>query len=58
MRNPAAAYGRLKRRLAGQFATDLDSYIAGKTDFLLGVLRSAGFSEAVLEAISDANRKG
>ena len=42
-RNPAKAreYGELKKQLAKQFPTDRESYVAGKTDFLLGVLRSA-----------------
>jgi GrpB-like predicted nucleotidyltransferase (UPF0157 family) len=58
-RNPAAAaaYGQLKKRLADQFPTDVESYIAGKTDFLLELLRSAGFPEAVLQTIRDVNRK-
>jgi GrpB-like predicted nucleotidyltransferase (UPF0157 family) len=58
-RNPAAAtaYGEIKKRLAEQFPTDIDSYIEGKTGFLLEVLRNAGFNEAVLQAIRDANRK-
>jgi GrpB-like predicted nucleotidyltransferase (UPF0157 family) len=56
--NPAAAaaYGQLKKQLAEQFPTDIESYIAGKTDFLLEVLRSAGFPNAVLLTIRDANR--
>jgi GrpB-like predicted nucleotidyltransferase (UPF0157 family) len=37
----AAAYGQLKKKLAEQFPTDIDSYIAGKTNFLLEVLRGA-----------------
>jgi len=57
-RNPAAAaaYGQLKKQLAEQFPTDIDSYVAGKTDFLLDVLRSAGFRDPVLLIIRDANR--
>jgi GrpB-like predicted nucleotidyltransferase (UPF0157 family) len=58
-RNPvtAAAYGRLKKKLAEQFPTDIESYIAGKTDFLLEVLRGAGFPETALLAVRNANRK-
>jgi GrpB-like predicted nucleotidyltransferase (UPF0157 family) len=57
-RNPEAraAYGELKKRLAGQFPTDIDSYVAGKTDFLLELLRNAGFREPVLRAIRNANQ--
>lgn len=53
----AAAYGQLKKQLAAEFQTDIDSYIAGKTDFLLRVLRGAGFSDAALRSIRDANVK-
>jgi GrpB-like predicted nucleotidyltransferase (UPF0157 family) len=58
-RNPAAAsaYGRLKKQLAEQFPTDIEGYIAGKTDFLLEILRSAGFPDVALLAIRDANRR-
>ena len=38
----AAAYGRLKKQLAAQFPTDIDKYVAGKTDFVLATLRAAG----------------
>jgi GrpB-like predicted nucleotidyltransferase (UPF0157 family) len=57
-RNPtvAAAYGQLKKQLEEQFPADIGSYIAGKTHFLLEVLRSAGFTDAVLQTIRDANR--
>ena len=44
--NPAAvaAYGKLKKDLARRFPGDIDSYVAGKTDFLLAILRAAVFS--------------
>jgi GrpB-like predicted nucleotidyltransferase (UPF0157 family) len=53
----AAAYGELKKQLAAQFPTDIDSYIAGKTDFLLEVLRNAGFPTTRLLTIRDQNRR-
>lgn len=58
-RNPVtrAAYGQLKKQLAGQFPEDVANYLAGKTDFLLEVLRGAGLSAAVLRALRDANRR-
>jgi GrpB-like predicted nucleotidyltransferase (UPF0157 family) len=49
-------YGMLKKRLAEQFPEDVDGYTGGKTDFLLGVLREAGFPESVLTSIGDVNR--
>lgn len=57
-RNQAAAnaYGSLKKRLAETFPTDVDRYVSGKTDFLLGVLRESGFPGEVLAAIGQANR--
>ena len=57
--NPSAvtAYGQLKKQLADQFPTDMESYGAGKTAFLLEVLKKEGFSDADLRAIRDANLK-
>lgn len=57
-RDPTAVmeYGRLKKQLASRFPDDIDSYIAGKTDYIIGVLRNAGVPEPGLEAIRDANR--
>ena len=56
-RNPVAAaeYGRLKKQLAEHFPTDVDSYIAAKTEFIVGALRNSGFPDSVLRAIRDAN---
>lgn len=51
------AYGELKKRLAAQFPTDIDSYVDGKTDLILSILRAVGFSPDQLEAIELANRK-
>lgn len=57
-RNAAAAatYGQLKKELAERFRTDRDRYMAGKTDFVMAVLRAAGLPDGVLTAIDDANR--
>lgn len=52
----ARAYSALKMRLAQSFPTDIDRYVDGKTDFLLGVLRECGFTDDALSGISDANR--
>jgi len=51
----AAAYGALKRRLAQAFTHDIDGYVAGKTAFIVGVLREAGFPEDALARIERAN---
>jgi len=50
-----AEYSRIKKELAARFPTDIERYIAGKTDFILTVLRNAGFPESALRAIRDAN---
>jgi len=54
-RDLAAAYSRLKKELALRFSNDIDSYIAGKTDFVLSVLRDAGFALSDLEALAEIN---
>ena len=53
----AQAYGDLKKKLASQFPHDIDSYIDGKTDLILGILQQQGFSSERLAVIERANRK-
>jgi GrpB-like predicted nucleotidyltransferase (UPF0157 family) len=53
----AREYGDLKKRLALESPHDIDHYVEGKTDFILGILRAAGFSPARLDAIERVNRK-
>ncbi len=48
-------YSALKRRLAAE-VEDIGAYVEGKTDLLVGILASAGFTEDELEAIRAANR--
>lgn len=56
-RNPEAVaeYGGLKKHLAEQFPDDIDGYTAGKTEYILAVLRSCGLTEPLLQTIRDAN---
>ena len=56
--NPDAAleYGNLKATLARRFPEDIDSYIAGKTEFILGILQRVGLTSHEIEAIRDINR--
>jgi GrpB-like predicted nucleotidyltransferase (UPF0157 family) len=56
-RDVACRYGELKQRLAAQFPNDIESYVFGKTDFVLEVLRGAGLSEAQLASIARVNRR-
>ena len=52
----ALAYGDLKAALASRFPEDIDSYIAGKTDFILNILRQIGLSDEELAAIQRINQ--
>lgn len=56
--HPEAAreYGELKTSLARRFPDDIDSYIAGKTEFILHVLAEIGLSEEELAEIRRINR--
>ena len=51
----AKEYGDLKVSLARRFPDDIDRYIAGKTDFILGVLREIGFKPHELFDIAAIN---
>jgi GrpB-like predicted nucleotidyltransferase (UPF0157 family) len=53
----ARRYGELKKRLATRFPNDIESYVFGKTDFVLEVLRRAGLTEEQLAAIERVNRR-
>lgn len=56
--NPEAAaqYGALKKQLADRFPNDIDSYVLGKTDFVLDILRRAGLTMEQIEKIERDNR--
>ena len=55
--HPEAAqqYGELKKQLAKRFPDDIDNYIAGKTDFVLGILAQLGLNDEELWTIRDIN---
>jgi hypothetical protein len=40
-----------------RFADDIDSYVEGKTDFILSILAEAGFPAGELDEIRAINRK-
>lgn len=48
-------YARLKQALAVEFPTSIADYIAGKSDFILGILEKHGFGPDHLELIRGAN---
>jgi len=52
----AKLYGELKMRLADQYRHDLERYVVGKTDFIVGILAKAGGSETLLHTVRRANR--
>lgn len=49
-------YGELKRLLAREHPDDVDAYCEGKSEFLLNILRAAGFDPASLDSIENSNR--
>jgi GrpB-like predicted nucleotidyltransferase (UPF0157 family) len=53
----ARQYGELKKELARRFPDDIDSYVFGKTDFILDALRRAGLTEEQLASIEFVNRR-
>jgi len=50
-------YSELKRRLASEYPHDIDSYIEGKCDFIVGILAKVGFTAEEQSQIRKANRK-
>ena len=52
----AAEYGDLKASLARRFPDDIDGYIAGKTEYIIGILRQVGLTDDELAAIRSINR--
>jgi GrpB-like predicted nucleotidyltransferase (UPF0157 family) len=53
----ARRYGALKKQLAEQFPDDMESYIFGKTDLILEILREVGFDQDTLAKIEGVNRR-
>jgi GrpB-like predicted nucleotidyltransferase (UPF0157 family) len=51
----AQAYADLKRALADRFPDDIDGYATSKTDFVTGVLKSAGISPERIRHIRREN---
>ena len=52
----AKEYGELKVSLAKRFPDDIDNYIEGKTDFVLGVLQQLGFNDEELWTLREINK--
>jgi GrpB-like predicted nucleotidyltransferase (UPF0157 family) len=52
----ATAYSTLKKQLAEQFRNDRECYMAGKTAFILSILKRCDFSAGALDSIKQANQ--
>lgn len=50
-------YSSLKKKLASKFEYDIDSYIDGKTDFIIDILKRCGITERDQIDISNQNKK-
>ena len=52
----ATNYGELKTHLSHRYANDIDRYVDGKTEFLVGILVQCGFPIHEIASIRTANR--
>jgi GrpB-like predicted nucleotidyltransferase (UPF0157 family) len=50
-------YGDLKKELAKRFPDDMGSYIEGKTEFIISILKQYHFDEDELKEIRNINKK-
>jgi len=53
----AKKYGELKLLLASKYKNDIDSYVEGKSSFLLSILEECGFSNEDIYEIENINHK-
>jgi GrpB-like predicted nucleotidyltransferase (UPF0157 family) len=53
----ARAYGELKKQLARRFPEDIESYVYGKTDLVLDILRKMNLPADRIAAIERVNRR-
>ncbi|NRF38283.1 GrpB family protein [Pedobacter foliorum] len=52
----ALEYGAIKMELAKKYPFDIDSYIEGKTDFIISILAKNGFDDKILSSIKQQNK--
>lgn len=52
----ALEYGAIKMELAKKHPFDIDSYIEGKTDFIISILAKNGFDDKILSSIKQQNK--
>jgi GrpB-like predicted nucleotidyltransferase (UPF0157 family) len=53
----AVEYGKLKKKLVSRYKNDIDAYVEGKTEFIIGLLKNSGFTNMELSKISGVNKK-
>jgi GrpB-like predicted nucleotidyltransferase (UPF0157 family) len=51
----AKAYGALKKSLADRYPHDIESYVRGKTEFLLSILSATGWSAEMIDNVRSQN---
>ena len=56
MPNKVIEYSDLKQRLADQFPHDINSYIDGKTNFIIDILSKTGMNTDVTSLIDKENK--
>ncbi len=54
--NSQDEYSKLKKDLAEKYPDDIDSYVEGKTAFIVGILKASSFNQDEIEAITSANK--
>jgi GrpB-like predicted nucleotidyltransferase (UPF0157 family) len=52
----SSQYGELKKRLAAEFPHDIDSYVDGKTDFIINILKQVDLSREEADLVSLENK--
>ncbi len=50
-------YSELKQKLVEKFPNDIDSYVDGKTDFIIDILKKEGINSSETELIENENKK-
>lgn len=50
------AYSDIKQKLAALYPSDIDAYLDGKTELIIGFLREEGMNEEALQRIVDINK--
>jgi GrpB-like predicted nucleotidyltransferase (UPF0157 family) len=49
-------YAQLKKHLVALYPTNIDEYVAGKTGFIISLLKESGISQVEIERIIEQNK--